>query len=777
MSEQHLPLVDDAVSFGSRLRARFVAGASLTRNGYALIASSLITSALGMLFWTVATRSFTQEEVGIGAALIAAMAPLANAAQFNFKNVLYRYVVSPGPHSRQLVRGIYLVSALAAVVLGSGFALLVTWIDPGLADVFHSVWVAVGFVVALVIWTIYGLQEAVLVALRLSTLMPAKSLIYSAAKLLALVAIGMFATSGVSILAAWIVPALVIGLATSAMLAHYGSGIETAPDAPKVSRRELAGFIGWDYVGSLAGSLSYGMAPMLVISAAGTVAGAHFYLAFSIAYVLYLVGSQMGAAMMAEHASRRSRPGVLYADALVQTLLPVSAAALAAFILAPQIMQIFGPEFVHPGSTVLRLLVLGAIPGSAIVVFLAVCRTKGWLRLVALVQLTNLSVVLGLGYTLSATMGGVGMALALLVTETTIAGGLAVWALSRPNALCDLTLELVSAVVRVLQRLRGLRDKLPRRFRPEEEVVLGGRSWDVVAHHASLSDVNTQMLRRAGDQAVLKTSSSAAGMATLTSESERLLDLQHDERLRPFHHLLPQVLAFPAAETGPSLLLTRLPGQIGTSLKTSTPTFALALHAAAELSAEIHRVTATAQRIDAEWLAHWIVDPVEAVAAVMPRSRATLQAVRDELIAHFADRSVSLGLGHGDYCLDNILVEVAADGVPTISGVVDWNESRPDFPAGLDAVLLILMARARRDERQFGPIVLGLLRQADWTAEERGWLGSIGVDDSHLRALVLLAWLNHVRSNLRKSGRYRAAQLWMWCNIRLVVRGYGRADS
>lgn len=775
MSEQHLPF-DNVASLGSRLRARLAAGASLTRNGYALILSSLITSALGMLFWTLATRSFTQEQVGIGAALIAAMAPLAHAAQFNFKNVLYRYAGSPGSQSRQLIRGIYLVSGTAAVVLGSGFALLVPWIDPDLSDVFHSGWVAVGFVLALAIWTLYGLQEAVLVALRLSTLMPAKSLIYSAAKLAALAAIGVFAASGLSILAAWIVPALLIGIATSAMLTLYGSGVESVMDAPRFTRREFVGFIGWDYVGSLAGSLSYGMAPMLVISAAGTIAGAHFYLAFSIAYVLYLVGSQMGAAMMAEHSGRRSRPGVLYADALVQTLLPVSAAALAAFALAPEIMHIFGAEFVDPGSTVLRLLVLGAIPGSAIVVFLAICRTKGWLRLVALVQLLNLTVVLGLGYLLSTTMGGVGMALALLVTETTIATGLAVWTLSRPNAFCDLVIELVSATLRVLHRLRGLIERLPRRRQPDEAVVLDGKSWDITAQQASLSDVTTQVLRRASDEAVLKTGTSPAGTATLALENEQLANLHSDTRLAPFHHLLPKVMAFPAGPIGSELLLSRLPGQDGRSLKPFTPTFNLALQAAAELDTEIHRATASPRTVDADWLAHWIIDPIDAVATVMPGGRAALANMRDELTAHFAGRDVSLGLGHGDFCLDNILFDVSTTGTPTITGVVDWNESRSDTPSGLDKMLLILTARARREERQFGQIVLTVLKHANYTDEELGWLGDVAADPAHLRALVLLAWLSHVRSNLQKSGRYRAAQLWMWCNIRLVVRGYERAD-
>ncbi len=776
MSEQRLPF-DDVTSFGSRLRAWIASGASLTSNGYALVASSLITSALGMLFWSVATRSFTQEEVGIGAALIAAMTPLTHAAQFNFKNVLYRYAGSHGAQPKRLIRGLYMVAAAAALVLGSGFALLVPWVDPELTDVFRSGWVATGFVFALVAWTLYSLQEAVLVALRLSTLMPLKSLVYSAAKLAALAAIGAVFASGLSIVAAWIVPALVIGAITSLMLARYNASHPSGNDGPAFTRREFVGFIGWDYVGSLAGSLSYGMAPMLVISAAGTIAGAHFYLAFSIAYVLYLVGSQMGAAMMAEHSGRRSRPQVLYADAMVQTLVPVSVAALVAFVFAPEVMHIFGPEFVEPGGTVLRLLVLGAIPGSAIVVFLAICRTKGWLRLVALVQLLNLTVVLGLGYVLSSTMGGVGMALALLVTETTIATGLAAWTLSRHNDLHDLAIELVSALLRVLHRLRGLAGRLPRRRQADDVVVLDGDSWEITTRQTSLSDVNTQMLRRVGAEAVLKTASSPAGAATLVLENEQLACLHRETRMAPFQHLLPKVLEFPAGASGSGLLLTRLPGRDGRSIKPYAPTFGLALEGAAQLAAEIHRATANPQSPGPDWLLHWIVEPIEALAAVMPRSRATLAAIQDELTGYFGGREVSLGLGHGDFCLDNIMFEVSAAGAPAITGVVDWNECRTDTPFGLDTMLLILTARARREERQFGQVVLSALNQASFTEAERAWLGEAGTDAQHLRSLVLLAWLGHVRSNLRKSGRYRAARLWTWCNIGLVVRGYRRADG
>jgi hypothetical protein len=38
--------------------------------------------------------------------------------------------------------------------------------------------------------------------------------------------------------------------------------------------------------------------------------------------------------------------------------------------------------------------------------------------------------------------------------------------------------------------------------------------------------------------------------------------------------------------------------------------------------------------------------------------------------------------------------------------------------------------------------------------------------------MVLLAWLQHVDSNLDKSARYAATSYWGLVNIRLVLEGY-----
>ena len=61
-----------------------------TRSGYALVASSAITSIVGVVFWWVGARWWTADELGRGWALVAAMALVAAVATLGMSGGLMR---------------------------------------------------------------------------------------------------------------------------------------------------------------------------------------------------------------------------------------------------------------------------------------------------------------------------------------------------------------------------------------------------------------------------------------------------------------------------------------------------------------------------------------------------------------------------------------------------------------------------------------------------------------------------------------------------------------
>src|SRR5919204_4550766 len=99
----------------------------LYRNGYALIASSGLTSALGLVYWLVAARAYPPSAVGVSAALISAMTLLANLAQLNLKSGFNRFLPRAGNATgRFVVRGYLLavgVALIASLVFMAGLGL------------------------------------------------------------------------------------------------------------------------------------------------------------------------------------------------------------------------------------------------------------------------------------------------------------------------------------------------------------------------------------------------------------------------------------------------------------------------------------------------------------------------------------------------------------------------------------------------------------------------------------------------------------------------------
>ena len=79
-----------------RLLSSLKAATPLVLNGYALVANVGVSSVLGIVFWMIATRLYTQEQVGFAAALISLMMTTSFLAQMNMGALLTRFLPLAG---------------------------------------------------------------------------------------------------------------------------------------------------------------------------------------------------------------------------------------------------------------------------------------------------------------------------------------------------------------------------------------------------------------------------------------------------------------------------------------------------------------------------------------------------------------------------------------------------------------------------------------------------------------------------------------------------------
>ena len=263
----------------------------LYRNAYALIISTVATSALGMVYWIVATRYYPPESVGINAAVISMMTFLAGVAQLPSMNAMLRYIPVAGLTTKRLVVWAYLFSTFVATAIGVLFLFTINLWSPTLAFLQQDLWLALWFVLGVVTWCIFALQDNVLTGMRQAIYVPLENVPYAIAKIVLLM---LFATSlgAYGILASWTLPLIVILVPINYLI--FKRLMPRHMEMTKEQRfpfslAQIAYYVAGNSVGALFMLAATRLLPVLVANLAGASATAFFYLPWTIATSLKLI--------------------------------------------------------------------------------------------------------------------------------------------------------------------------------------------------------------------------------------------------------------------------------------------------------------------------------------------------------------------------------------------------------------------------------------------------------------------------------------------------------
>jgi O-antigen/teichoic acid export membrane protein len=393
----------------------------MVRNSIGLIANTGVTSLLGLVFWIVAARSYSSENVGQDSALIAAMITLSSVAQLNLHNALLRFLPAFAGRSRAVLSYCYFANVLAALILGFGFIEIVPKFTKSLSFLVGSYTLEIMFVGAVALWGVFALQDAVITAIRRSLWIPLENGLFGVAKLLLLPVLA-FSVHG--ILLACVIPMAFLVLPVNLLIYRAIGGPaslhQVAIRQSLPPRRNLLVFLAQDYVGSIANQLTLTVLPILVLSLLGDRANAHFYIPFTIVSAADSIALNISASYTVEAAHRPGELSRLTRDALIRCSAATVCAIAFLIVAAYPLLVVFGHEYARTGVSVMRLLAL-ASPSRAMLVFYAAhCRLTGKGLRIIIVQAAQLILVV-LSVPLFGSKDLLGVAVAWVVSSWAIA--------------------------------------------------------------------------------------------------------------------------------------------------------------------------------------------------------------------------------------------------------------------------------------------------------------------------------------------------------------------
>ena len=338
----------------------------LIQNAIALMISSGGTAVLGVVFWAVAAHLSTASALGRTAAEIAAMLLLATLAQLSYGSIFERFLPVAGEFTFNFVKRAYLLCTAFGLVLAAGYLAL------GFGNSFlpSSLGWKLLFVVAVVLWTIFALQDSVLIGLRASRWVAVENIAYSAVKMAFLpVSIAISATEGIFV--AWTAPLILTIIAISWYLfrhripEHASTSVSTEA---LPSARNLIVLASAQYAALLSSVFLPSVVTLIVIQRLGAVANAHYYLPAMIANSLGMFSWGIVRSFLVE-ATNEPHALRLHANSAIRALLIVLVPSIVlGCIFAPYYLRIFGASYANQGTTLMRLLLISLL-GTTVMVF------------------------------------------------------------------------------------------------------------------------------------------------------------------------------------------------------------------------------------------------------------------------------------------------------------------------------------------------------------------------------------------------------------------------
>lgn len=414
--------IDLTSPYGQRPPTRTAASAHssrhLLRGAYSLLANTAITSALGMGFWVTAARLYPSVEVGRDTVLISVMIELSTVCQLNLGNGIVRFLPDFGRRSARALGTVYGLAGVVALVVGTAFVLLAPRVSHELAYLGDETPLAVGFVAALVLWGLFTLQDAALMATRRAPWIPIENGLFGVLKLAALPAL-LVAGAVNGVFLAWALPMALLLVPVNLLVfrraipGHVAGGVRESSIA-RIGTRRVARFLAQDYLASVFTQATLTVLPLLVIVILGPQESAYFAMPFMIVMAFdtfaYSACTSLVVEATLEQESLRALTKVFARRVL--TLLMPGAALLA--LAAPLVMLPFGHVYAQHGAGVLRLLLCGSLFRTVIALFSAVSRVQRRGLRLWLVELALLVLVLGPAVPLARSHGIEGIAAAWL---------------------------------------------------------------------------------------------------------------------------------------------------------------------------------------------------------------------------------------------------------------------------------------------------------------------------------------------------------------------------
>lgn len=333
---------------------------SLFTNALYLMVSTFILGLSGFVFWAIVTRTYDATAVGLATTLLSVSGLLSLLGLVGFETTFVRFLPGSVRKNDYINTGL-IITTLSSTALSIGLGFLLPILSPSLS-MMNNPWVLLSFVFFTVVTALNTLTNAVFLAYKQARYILVINALFSVFKIALPL---LFIDGGAVTIFVIAGSAQLFGLVLSIVWMQRKFGYKISPRLHMDTMRVVRRFSFSVYISNTLSLVPPTLLPLIVLQHAGAQNAAYYYMAFTIASVLYTVVHASMQSVLAEgsHNSAALRSHVVAGSKLITVLmLPMT---LLTIFFGGHILTIFGVEYAKEASTLLQLLAVGALPIAA----------------------------------------------------------------------------------------------------------------------------------------------------------------------------------------------------------------------------------------------------------------------------------------------------------------------------------------------------------------------------------------------------------------------------
>ena len=362
---------------------------SLYRNSIYLMLSTAVMSLLGFFFWILNARLYSDEQVGIGTALISVLALITSFSTLGLGNGLIRFLPTSERKNKKINTSLTIV-ILTSILISVIYLIFIETFSPKLLFVRENIIYSLIFILSAVFFSMNSISDSVFIAYRLSKFVLIRSTISSIAKLIfpillvALGVYGIFMSMGIGITISFLLGLVFLILRTN----YFPKPIVDINIVKKMIKFSLG-----TYTAGLIGTLPVTVLPILIINLLGAKFSAYFYMDMMIANLLYVIPAATSQSLFAEGSYDEKELKVHLIKAIKIISIIIIPAIIVISLFGNYILLAFGKKYSSEGFVLLKFLSISGIFVSINTIGSIILSIKHKIKLLILLNLINTIII------------------------------------------------------------------------------------------------------------------------------------------------------------------------------------------------------------------------------------------------------------------------------------------------------------------------------------------------------------------------------------------------